>query len=102
MKGCADDGCSGAGEYVAVIDGAAYCAVHYEEVGRYDSALRPEAFPCALCGQPGSVLRATTYGELLIRCGDHQPCQRCGRAGARPVPASDGIAWLCYRHGGGR
>lgn len=102
MNGCSYDGCSGPGEYVALVDGQLYCAEHYEEVGRHDPAIDPAAFPCALCGKPGALLRATTYGELLIRCGDHQPCEACTRAPALPVAQGDGTAWLCHRHGGRR
>lgn len=102
MNGCSYDGCSGPGEYVALVDGQPYCAEHYEEVGRYDPAINPAAFPCGRCGKPGSLLRATTYGELLVRCADHQPCETCLRFPAYPVPRREGMVWLCYRHGGGR
>ena len=96
---CAATGCLQPGRYRAAIDRALYCWDHYEEIGRYDGALDPVGTRCDICGERGELLRATTYGERLVRCRVHMPCATCSRHfGTVSVPTEDGSAWLCARH----
>lgn len=80
MKRCAYQGCKSPYKggcwltsemTVALIDGKRYCPVHYDEVGRYDSALVGWT-KCRYCDERGYLKRTRLLG-LVPLCEAHTP-----------------------------
>jgi hypothetical protein len=71
---------------VALVDGRLYCPEHYDEVGRYDSALAPSPLrrKCLYCDELGYYRQTKLLGPVWL-CPTHSPLlARPGERGRRP------------------
>ena len=69
---CASDGCLAPVFDQALIDSEFYCAEHYPDAARYDTAVEKGSVLCEVCAElrPG----ITFFGSIgQWRCRDHHP-----------------------------